>query len=1200
MFSVKTLGQDLTGFFDSGSQISAIHASFRKFVPIHSLKNCHIKLRSAQGSFFCTQKAILNITIGPISGHHEFWLIKTLPKEMLLGMDFMTKFGISLHPSEGAWSCPEGKFNFLEETSPSTDPTALCFEAVEFIKFNNFIEFPEATESFNNLLNDFEDIFSFKTGIAKCEPIRINTGSAQPIMQPQRCMSSKKAQLVESAIQEMLEMDWIEPSESPWRSNFVCVPKPDGSARCCGDFRPLNMVTVNDAYPAPDVQTILDNIGQAHVFSTFDLTKGFYQIPVAKDDQEKLAVWAPSGLYTFKVMPFGIRNAPKVFQRLMNEVLKDYLNKFAMVYIDDVVIYSKNVDDHINHLKLFFKSIREIGLTLNPKKMQPLRASIIILGHIVSRGSIKPNSANVDSIENLPAPKNTKEVRRVLGMVGYFRSFIPKFALIARPLYKLLKKDVKFIWDDKCQESFEKLKRSVLDVTLALPDLNGTFLVQTDASGLGLGAVLLTKTVNNKWKPVAFISRTLQGGEPNYTTTELECLAVVWALEKFKPYLEHTTFSVETDHMAIKWLMTIDRPKGRLARWILHLQTFEFEILYRPGKINWVADILSRHPNKNNPDNSELFINAIGEDVSTSELLAEELINLQLNRKEIQSAQLDDPLLKHVCDYLKTGKLPEKGKANLISKIKTIAHQSFIDSDGLLIKWKPADEWDELQPCVDERIILPDSLLDKVIHHYHSSPLGGHVGHDRVTHRIASKFYCLGLHGKVRKFIAGCVSCQKYNYDNQKPRGLMKGHDYLGPWEEVSVDLMGPYPLTKNRHAYLLVVIDIFSNWVEIFPLRKPQADSKNIIDKMMSVFCRWGFPRKIISDNGPQFTSKLWMGCMKTLDISVKHTSPYHPQANPVERKNRDIKLYLGKFSEHKHADWDQYINEMCFSLRTSVVRSTGFTPAMLLLGKELSAPLDIVLNRKSEKALSLDYSKVAERNALKLKNIVDYCSENRMIASEEQKFHYDKNRKDVEFHVGDLVWLKTHHLSSAAAKFTAGFAPKRDGPFRIMEKYSKNTYLLGDKDSGAAETYASVDKLTKFVPPADLGKISDETDIEKSGETDSEKSEKSDKNHTSPKVDKTPILEKVIKKPPVRRRKQAKQIAPPSPNKDDQDEDDATRPQRAAKLKAVAKIAAARLQRGHAAAKALARAGALKSTLPVAEVEKKFLEKYDKLYSS
>ena len=283
----------------------------------------------------------------------------------------------------------------------------------------------------------------------------------------------------------------------------------------------------------------------------------------------------------------------------------------------------------------------------------------------------------------------------------------------------------------------------------------------------------------------------------------------------------------------------------------------------------------------------------------------------------------------------------------------------------------------------------------------------------------------MGIYPRVSDYVKSCLTCLKYNYENRKPAGLMKPHSYLGPWTEVSVDLIGPLPPSKDRNVYLLVIVDIFSGWVEAFPLRKSMADSKAIVEKLLSVFCRWGFPKTIISDNGPQFISKLWNATMFKLGIQVKHTSPYNPQANPVERKNRDIKLYLSKFCGDNHKNWDENIQPMLFSLRTAVHRSTGYTPARLLLGKELHGPLDILLDHNMVNESSIDFKNYAEKLAIQLRNANIYALENRMISGEIQKNYYDLGRREVKFEEGDLVLCRSHFQSSAIKDFAAKLAP-------------------------------------------------------------------------------------------------------------------------------------------------------------------------------
>ena len=390
----------------------------------------------------------------------------------------------------------------------------------------------------------------------------------------------------------------IRKSESPWSSPVVLVKKKNGKLRFCVDYRKLNSITKKDTYPLPRIDEMLDNLGKAKWFTSLDLTSGYWQVQVKEEDKEKTAFITKYGLYEFNVMPFGLCNAPSTFQRLMDVVLSSVLWKYAMVYIDDVNIYSESFEQHLEHLNEVFKLIKKANLQINPEKCHFCTNEMQFLGHIVGIDGIKPNPQKVEKLEKLPSPKNITQLRAFIGLASYYRRFIEGFAKKAAPLHELLKKNVEFIWTDKHEEIFNWLKqRLITPPILQYPDYNISFILFTDASYQGIGAVL-AQIKDKKEYVIAYASRTLSPAEKNYSTVELECLAVVWAVKYFRHYIHGTRFTLVTDHKALQWLLnsTTINDNKRITRWRLTLQEYQYDIKYRAGSRNQNADFFSRLP----------------------------------------------------------------------------------------------------------------------------------------------------------------------------------------------------------------------------------------------------------------------------------------------------------------------------------------------------------------------------------------------------------------------------------------------------------------------------------------------------------------------------------------------------------------------------------------------------------------------------
>ncbi|CAM4640752.1 unnamed protein product [Caretta caretta] len=451
-------------------------------------------------------------------------------------------------------------------------------------------------QQIQELCTSYAPTFSATPGLTERAYHSIDTGNAHPIrVQPYRVSPQAKT-AIEREIQDMLQMGVIRPSESAWASPVVLVPKPDGEIRFCVDYRKLNAVTRPDNYPMPRTDELLEKLGRAQFISTLDLTKGYWQVPLDESAKERSAFITHLGLYEFNVLPFGLRNAPATFQRLVDGLLAG-LGEYAVAYLDDVAIFSDSWADHLEHLQKVLERIREAGLTVKAKKCQIGLNRVTYLGHQVGQGTISPLQAKVDAIQKWPVPKSKKQVQSFLGLAGYYRRFVPHYSQIAAPLTDLTKKKQPNAvqWTGKCQKAFNKLKATLMsDPVLRAPDFDKPFLVTTDASERGVGAVLMQKGPDQEFHPVVFLSKKLSERESNWSVTEKECYAIVYALEKLRPYVWGRRFHLQTDHAALKWLHTVKETNKKLLRWSLALQDFDFDIQYISGASNKVADALSR------------------------------------------------------------------------------------------------------------------------------------------------------------------------------------------------------------------------------------------------------------------------------------------------------------------------------------------------------------------------------------------------------------------------------------------------------------------------------------------------------------------------------------------------------------------------------------------------------------------------------
>ncbi|GAA6104764.1 protein turtle homolog B-like [Tachysurus ichikawai] len=529
---------------------------------------------------------------------------------VILGMDFLLKAGMILDFNKARYSftstegyeAPE-TFPFLHRDTYSSVhfylaiPLTSCSDEV----FQSICQLVEQADTdtqtqreLKNLMLSWPTVCNQETGQTEVVKHRIITTDERPVRKKAYKISIEKQSFVESQIQELLEKKIIRPSSSPWAAPVVVVQKKDGGSRLCVDYRGLNAKTYLDAYPMPQIQDILESLHGAAVFTTLDLRSGYWQLEMEADSVQKTAFTTSSGLYEFLHLPFGLKNAAASFQRLMEHVLRELKGKCCMVYIDDGVVFSKNKQDHLQHLQQVFNCLHKAGLTLNLKKFNFIQKSLTFLGHVVSSEGIKTDPAKVSAVSSFPVPQSLKDVQRFLGLAGWYHRFIPKFSEKAAPLHALKKMNSTWTWTDQCQQAFDLIKQDLTQAPVLLsPDFNQTFRVQTDASEIGLGAVLTQESAGGE-HVIAYASRLLRGAEKSYSVAEKECLAVVWAVEKWRPYLEGRPFEVVTDHAALTWAFQHPKPSSRLVRWTIRLQGFHFTVKYRKGQCNVVPDVLSR------------------------------------------------------------------------------------------------------------------------------------------------------------------------------------------------------------------------------------------------------------------------------------------------------------------------------------------------------------------------------------------------------------------------------------------------------------------------------------------------------------------------------------------------------------------------------------------------------------------------------
>lgn len=943
--------------------------------------------------------------------------------ETLLGIDFISKAKLILNFSEMNWATADEPRVIRPLRCENSRPVIHCAAVDVLREDEGTMLSPEQKQVLSNTLLLFDDIFQEGGGLTPFAEHRIDTGDHAPIAVPPYRLTPARKAIMEAEINKMLEEDVIEECESAWAAPALLIPKKDGTFRFCVDYRKLNSITKSDSYPLPVIDDILQNTKKGCYMSTIDLKSGYWQVPVREEDRDKTAFITPFGIHRFKRLPFGLSNGPATFQRLMDRfrsgsTLKDVI---IFAYLDDIVIMSDTFDKHIRDLQSVFERLRLFNLRANRAKCVFAKESIKYLGHVINTEGVAPDPNKVSAVLDMKEPTSVKHLQSFLQTCSWFRKFIPNFSQVAQPLTMLLKKNQPWHWSEAQVTAFKELKRLLTTTPiLSQPDYSRPFLLRTDASNYALGAVLLQGESAKEEHPIEYASRLLSAAERNYSTTEREALAVVWAVEKFRGYIDGHPVQVISDHQPLKWLFSLKSPSGRLIRWAMKLQNFDLRVDYTPGKANVIADTLSR------PVCTQ----------ETRDLCGVCSVIVEVPRWDpttTREAQLADPEVSKIITDL-------EGADEVAAHRWT--ERGYHLSKGVLYRYLDDIYTEEPQ------LVIPVTLRKEVMSECHDSVTSGHGGYEKTLHRVTQRYYFPGMRRYICEYIKTCTECQRYKPSNQKPGGLVQTPVPAQRFEVIAVDLFGPLPKGKNGERWIMVVEDTASRWIELFALQEATAEvcTKVLIGE---IFMRYGVPRRIVSDNGVQFVADVMQQAMYTLGVKQCLTPLYHPEANPVERKNRDLKVQLSILVEGHQSDWPDVLSFIRFSMNTAYSQATQRTPAFLTFARELRSPMDA---RTDLRAIVEAENYVSQVTPYLLK-LADTLKETKEVIETQQdrrKLIKDRHRREGDaFEPGDLVLLKTHVLSSTKKGVSSKLMPRRDGPYAIVKRVTPTTYILAFPDN-------------------------------------------------------------------------------------------------------------------------------------------------------
>ena len=815
----------------------------------------------------------------------------------------------------------------------------------------------------------------------------------------------------------------------------------------CIDYRALNKVTIKNRYPLPRIDDLFDCLKGAKYFTCLDLASGYHQVRISEEDIPKTAFRTPLGHFQYKVLSFGLTNAPATFQNAMNDMLQPYLRKSALVYLDDILVYSKTWTEHLTHLREVLQKLRESKYYCRVWKCHFGKKEIEYLGHIISDGKISVDKAKAIAIETWPIPANVSEVRSLLGFAQFFKKFIQGYSSLVKPLTDLTRKSIPFEWTEECNEAFENLKWNLMNApVLILPDPEKEYVVISDASQRGTGAVLLQDD-----HPVAFESRKLLPSEENYSTGDLECLAVYKALKKWRCYLEGVNFTVVTDHCPLTFIRSQVNLSRRQARWSEFFERFSFKWEYKPGRSN-MADPLSRIPTRvaslvDDQRMSSMEVDAYTSHVNKNAISEPGRVGVSHNHLETDGMSDDVPASSQSVSRNKTvfcqsllvrASNLQVELVNLDKEIRVgyLSDPWFQGDREAMLTAKGGLWFLKSNPKI---LVVPNvgGVRERILRESHDALYSGHLGMDRTLQLIQRNFWWPGMRKDVQEYVRTCLSCQRNKSLNKLPLGELQPIPKPDqPWKEIGTDLIVGLPMTSKGHDAIIVFVDTFTKMVHFVPTTETCSSREYAEHFVAHVYKDHGMPLKIFSDRDPRFLSKFWVEVVRLLGAELAMSTAYHPQTDgQSERMNRVLEDMLRHYISPTQKNWEELLPVAEFAINNAVQGSTGKTPFELNQGWHPITPLTYGLV-KSNVPVAQHF--VQELN-IRSKEAVQRMNE----AQERQKRYADKRMQMHSFSVGDEVLLSTKNISLKGPGVRK-LLPRWVGPFKVSKQVGKVAYEL------------------------------------------------------------------------------------------------------------------------------------------------------------
>lgn len=824
--------------------------------------------------------------------------------------------------------------------------------------------------------------------------MKLRLNSDAPIFVPPRRLAYHDKEKARGMVNELLEEGIIRPSCSEYASPIVLIKKRSGETRMCIDYRGLNKITLKDNYPLPLMDDCIEFLGNKDCFSLLDLKNGFHQVQMEEESIKFTAFVTPFGQYEYTKMPFGLKNGPAVFQRFINTVFRDMIDRGdIIIYIDDILIATKGVEENLRILQKVLERLNSFGLEIKLKKCHLIKSEIDYLGYIADKRGVRPNDAHVKAISNMTQPTNVKQLQSSVGLFSYFRKFVQGFARIAHPLTELLKKNVPFKFGLECKEAFEKLKLALTQSpVLAVYCPHRETELHTDASSHGFGAVLMQRQDDGKFHPVAYYSKKTSEAESRYHSFELETLAIVYGARRFEPMLKGISFRIVTDCSAVTQTLEKKTINMRIAAWALELQNYNYTVIHRKGAMMGHVDALSRQVNVVNKSIDEFVGVIMDEDVDFN----------------LQAAQARDDKIKTLRDQLVVGEVTH---FRLDSGV--VYRESLDDNLALYV------------PGEMERNII-QKIHEKI----------GHLGVNKCYDQMRRYYWFPSMKEKIQKYIESCLKCIMHSEPPRVTRTLHMIPKAAVPFDTLHLDHYGPLPNIISKKKYLLGASDGFTKFTKLYSVNT--TSTKEVCICLTKYFESYGRPRRMVVDRASCFTSQEFLDFVAAHNIELIRTATASPQANgQIERVNRVLTPMLGKLSNAKdRSDWSKVLGQVEYALNNSVSRATKFEPSKLLFGVLQRGPIVDELSEYLETK-----NKREERDLTKIREEAD-----KNIKSEQAKnveYHNKRVRPAKSFEEGDYVVIR--NVDNTIGK-NKKLIPKYKGPYVVHKILPNDRYIVKD----------------------------------------------------------------------------------------------------------------------------------------------------------